>query len=324
MMNVKKLTKASILIGATALSSTAFAGLSGIINDTEWRVGGFVELETTVQDTEGAGSVSDMTARRTRVDLRTSTDTPEGKATGRLEFDFAGKTQDKDLVPRIRHAVINWNGWTFGQTLSTFSNFEAYHKSVDDAMPAPLVPSTGYIHSSNPLERNPQIAYGQKFGEGFSYKIAVEKADKPLRTESSTDFFYAGRLAYNNKGPFAGSIALASYKDSSDEDQWRAVLGARYQLGKVSFRLGHNYDDGVDGTVTSGSVRYNFDKNNWVSAIHEHAEIDGPIGTGEGDRSYLNYYRQLTKTVQVGFEYMDFNGSTTEYNTYRVDIKKTF
>lgn len=324
MMNVKTLSQTGLLIAATTASSVAVAGLSGTIDNTEWRVGGFIEMETTVKDTEGAGSVSDMTLRRSRVDLRTSTDTPEGKVSGRLEFDFAGKADGNDSVPRIRHAVINWNGWTVGQTLSTFSNFEAYHKSVDDAMPAPLVPSTGYIHSSNPLERNPQIAYGQKFGEGFSYKIAVEKAEKPLRTESTTDLFYAGRLAYNNKGPFAGSIALASYKDTNGEDQWRSVLGARYQLGKVSFRLGHNYDDGVDGSVTSGSVRYNFDKQNWISAIHEHAEIDGPDGTGEGDRSYLNYYRQITKTVQVGFEYMDFNGASSDYNTYRIDIKKTF
>jgi len=316
-MRKKTITKTLLMLGAASLSSTAFAGLSGTIDNTDWSIGGFVELETTVTDTAVDDNVFDMTARRTRFDFRTATDTEDGKILGRLEFDFAGKTKDKDLVPRIRHAYMQWNGWTFGQATSSFSNFEAYHKSVDDAMPAPIVGLT-----SNQLERNPQITYGQSFSSGYSFKLGVEKLDNPLSHESSSDPQFVGHLEYDNKGPFAWSISAASYTDTAGENQWKGLLGARYTIGKLSLRFANAHDDGIDGVTTSGSVRYNFDKNNWTSIIYEKGDIAGV----EKDRGYINYYHQLTKTVQVGFEYAErgINADNANNKIYRMDIKKLF
>jgi len=311
---MKFIAKTSAIVAAITLASHANAGLEGKIGDTEWKIGGFIELENYYSDKAGSDATYTMRANRSRFNLKTATDTPEGKARTYLEFDFNGKTTDNDVEPRLRHAAIFWNGWTFGQTLSIFHNIEAYHKSVNDLMPAPIVGL-----SSNPLDRNPQIAYGQKLGDGYSFKVGIEK---PKKDASTTRPFLAGRLAYNNKGAFAWSLSAASYEDAAGDDQFRVLAGARYKTGPFSFRLGHQYDDGIDGNSTSGSVRYNFDRKNWVSAIYEAADVNGV----DKDRGYLNYYHQLTKTVQVGFEYekRGISGDNTEEDILRVDFKKTF
>lgn len=311
---MKSKINASILLATVVSATPALAAIKGTTDDTQWHFGGFIELESYYDDKDGSDGKYTMRANRSRLFLKTATDTDEGPIKSRLEFDFAGKTTDNDVEPRLRHAALFWNGWTVGQTLSTFHNFEAYHKSVDDLMPAPIVGL-----SSNPLDRNPQIAYGSKFGEGFSYKIGIEK---PKSDSSTTRPFIAARLAYNNKGALAWSLSAASYEDSAGDDQFRMLLGVRYTMGPVSLRLGHQYDEGIDGNSTSGSVRYNFDKKNWVSAIYELADVDGT----EKDRAYLNMYRQITKTIQVGVEYekLGLAGDNTDQNIYRLDLKKTF
>lgn len=311
---MKSKINASILLATVVSATPALAAIKGSTDDTQWHFGGFIEQENYYDDKVGSEGKYTMRANRSRLFLKTATETDEGTVKSRLEFDFAGKTTDKDVEPRLRHAAFFWNGWTVGQTLSTFHNFEAYHKSVDDLMPAPIVGL-----SSNPLDRNPQIAYSSKFGEGFSYKVGLEK---PKADSSEKRPFVAARLAYNNKGALAWSLSTASYEDSAGDDQFRMLLGARYKMGAVSLRLGHQYDEGIDGNSTSGSVRYNFDKKNWVSAIYEFANVDG----AKKDRAYLNMYRQVTKTIQVGVEYgkLGLTGDNIDQSTYRLDFKKTF
>lgn len=326
-MKAKTLTQACLLAGAATLSTSTFAGLEGKIGDTEWKLGGFLELETTVLKAEGSESEFDMSANRSRVDFRTATDSEEGKVLGRLEFDFTGSDAKGSPTTFLRYANLKWNGWTIGQDLSTFSNPVAYHKPVSDGTPKPFKDDIGGKQkgtiTSNQLIRSPMIAYGQKLGNGLSYQVGVEKNDKPRPWESTSDPQFAGRLTYNNKGPFAAQLAAATYTHATTGDkEWKGLLGARYKVGNLSFRLGYVNDDGGDTKSTSGSVRYNFDKKNWVSAIYESADVAGE----DRDRGYLNYYHQLTKTVQIGFEYQEFgiSGDNSNDKIYRMDIKKFF
>jgi hypothetical protein len=103
---------------------------------------------------DGTGS-SDMTAdfqaRETRINFRADTTTGGGdKITAFIEMDFLTHGDGNEVVsnsysPRLRHAFIKYNKWTFGQTWSTFMDVAALPEALDFVGPAE---STTFIRQS--------------------------------------------------------------------------------------------------------------------------------------------------------------------------------
>ncbi|MGI9223615.1 MAG: DcaP family trimeric outer membrane transporter [Woeseiaceae bacterium] len=94
---------------------------------------------------------ADFQARETRINFRADTKTAGGDSiTAFIEMDFFIHGDGNEVVsnsysPRIRHAFIKYNKWTFGQTWSTFQDVAALPEALDFVGPAE---STTFIRQS--------------------------------------------------------------------------------------------------------------------------------------------------------------------------------
>lgn len=94
---------------------------------------------------DGTGSsdiTADFHARESRLNFRADTTTAGGdKITAYFEMDFLTHTDGNEVVsnsysPRLRHAFIKYNKWTFGQTWSTFMDVSVLPEALDFVGPA--------------------------------------------------------------------------------------------------------------------------------------------------------------------------------------------
>ena len=131
------------------------------IGKTRVTYGGYVKLDATSQRTSGgqlpgnsilrdflfpsaipvggapSGFDTDFSARQTRFLFKTETDVgTDHKLSSLIELDFnvtegGNERVTNSFSPRIRHALINYDNWTFGQGWSTFQNVTALPDSLD-------------------------------------------------------------------------------------------------------------------------------------------------------------------------------------------------
>jgi len=80
-----------------------------------------------------------------------------------VEIDFYNTETQTSLVPHLRHAYGEYNGFLLGQTWSTMKNNSAFPVQVDFEGP-----------NSIPGPRNPMIRYTKKYNKGFSFATAIE------------------------------------------------------------------------------------------------------------------------------------------------------
>ncbi|MDX2411566.1 MAG: DcaP family trimeric outer membrane transporter [Woeseiaceae bacterium] len=94
---------------------------------------------------DGTGSSDntvDFQARESRLNFRADTTTAGGsKITAFVEMDFFTHGDGNEVVsnsysPRLRHAFIKYNKWTFGQTWSTFQDVSVLPEALDFVGPA--------------------------------------------------------------------------------------------------------------------------------------------------------------------------------------------
>jgi hypothetical protein len=85
---------------------------------------------------------ADFQARETRINFRADTKTAGGDSiTAFIEMDFFTHSDGNEVVsnsysPRLRHAFLKYNKWTFGQTWSTFQDVGALPEALDFVGPA--------------------------------------------------------------------------------------------------------------------------------------------------------------------------------------------
>jgi len=153
------LSKLSVLVLAVLFSQSASAGFK-MGDTTEIGFGGYVKLDAMWTDTSngqiatgigrdfyvpsltpvggvGESATWDMHARQSRFFFTSDTMLENGKKiTGRFEFDMMATTIGDQRVsngfaPEIRHAFVTYDGWTLGQTWSTFMDVNALPDSLD-------------------------------------------------------------------------------------------------------------------------------------------------------------------------------------------------
>ena len=101
--------------------------------------------------TASSDLTTDFQARETRINFRADTKTAGGDTIlAFIEMDFFTHGDGNEVVsnsysPRIRHAFIKYNKWTFGQTWSTFQDVGALPEALDFVGPAE---STTFIRQS--------------------------------------------------------------------------------------------------------------------------------------------------------------------------------
>lgn len=101
--------------------------------------------------TASSDLTTDFHARETRLNFRADTKTPGGDTISAfIEMDFFTHADGNEVVsnsysPRLRHAIVKWNKWTFGQTWSTFMDVSVLPEALDFVGPAE---STTFIRQS--------------------------------------------------------------------------------------------------------------------------------------------------------------------------------
>lgn len=109
-------------------------------------------------------------ARETRLTFDLSNDTSRGPVSARIEFDLFG-TRGNELIsnshhPRLRHAFVEWNGWTVGQTWSNFMPLASLAPTVDFAGPTGIV-----------FIRQAQVRYTHEVAPNFTIAASLENSE---------------------------------------------------------------------------------------------------------------------------------------------------
>ena len=168
---------ATLPAGAQDLEERVSSIEESLIGATEVSIGGYVKLDAQMSrfnrgnraaagigddfmvpstiPTDGSNSQinNDFHAKESRINFGTSTETDAGEVSTFIEVDFLGSAQGDERVtnsysPRLRHAFLTFNDFTFGQTWTTFMDVRSLPEHLDFVGPV-----------AHDFARNPQIRY---------------------------------------------------------------------------------------------------------------------------------------------------------------------
>ena len=210
--------------------------------------------------TGGGDTTADFQARESRINFRSDTTTAGGdKITSYIEMDFlthvdGNQTVSNSYSPRLRHAFIKYNKWTFGQTWSTFMDVSVLPEALDFVGPAE---STTFI-------RQAQIRY-----TSGNLELAVENPQtfvagatrRDLSTMPDLIARYTIKLnggSYIRVAGLVRSLKVISDKTGSDVDEtaYGISASAKFVFSNGSdLRAMATFGDGVGRYVGLGLVR---------------------------------------------------------------------
>ena len=313
---------ASVSLALLALSGAAFAQDEG--PTTTYKFGGYAKFDALFSDYsdatpdgnslmrmfyyapqipigDGTGSsdaTADFHARETRLNFRADTTTKGGdKITAFVEMDFLIHGDGNEVVsnsysPRLRHAFIKYNKWTFGQTWSTFMDVSVLPEALDFVGPAE---STTFIrqsmirYTSGPLElavENPQT-----FVSGGTRDLS-----------SIPDLI--GRYTFKmNGGSYvrvAGMLRNLKIQDTgsgsqADETGYGVSASAKFVFGSGDLRAMVTVGDGVGRYIGLGLVPDGY------------VDVTGEIATAEALAWFVSYRHLWNDKWRSNFMY----GTTT-------------
>ncbi len=124
-----------------------------------------------------------MTARQTRFNVGSETQTDWGALRSFIEVDFYGTGGTalitNPVAPRLRHAYLSLGRLTFGQTWSVFFDLDASPETLD---------LTGAVGNSYAI-RQPLIRYQMPLGRHSQLTLGIENPDADfLGADQSTNF----------------------------------------------------------------------------------------------------------------------------------------
>lgn len=247
-----------------------------LYEETDIRVGGYVKMDAILSDysnapTRGAGDDFfipstletsgepgdprlNFHAKETRFWLKSFTPTESGDISTHFEIDFLAGQQGNERVgnsfsPRIRHASLHWDRWTFGQTWTNFFNTSALPDYLDFIGPVGVT-----------FARQAQIRYTIPVRSG-DWAISLENPETTLTPfgggpridadDSSLPDLVVRRNWNGSWGNLSVAALLRELK-IDDEDSRDAQTGAAVSLagkflvrGRDDIRWQVNYGDAL-------------------------------------------------------------------------------
>ncbi len=183
-------------------------------------------------DTEGENGQLFMSARDSRLWVKTRTPTEYGPVRTLIEIDFLGTTASEVTTnshgPRLRHAFLEAAGFTAGQTNSAFN--------------ASVTLDTITYAVNSTLTRQPLLRYGSDH-QAFGYDLSLEQPETTL-----TDPY--GEIITPNDDVFPDVIARLRYYPEWGEGSV-AVMG-RYLSQDLAELSDGSMVDGSDAAVGWG------------------------------------------------------------------------
>jgi hypothetical protein len=299
------------LTGGAALALLAVSGTAIADNHagTTYKFGGYVKMDAMFTDYsdatpggsslirqfyvpsgiptgDGTGSsdiTADFQARETRLNFRADTTTEGGsKITAFVEMDFFVHSDGNEIVsnsysPRLRHAFLKFNNWTFGQTWSTFQDVGALPEALDFVGPAE---STTFIRQSMIRYTTGNLELAVENPQTFVVDGAADLSTVPDLIGRYTFKMDGG--GYVKVAGLVRSLKIQPTGVSSsqaDATAWGVSVSTKIPFGEGSdIRAMVNYGDGIGRYVGLGFVR-----DGYVDAV------SGDIETAES----LSYFVAL-------------------------------
>lgn len=294
--------------------------------DTVLNIGGRVAMDAQVEWPDGSFSPAsaplsssgedgqlNTNLRASRLWLKTRTPTRWGTVRTLLETDFYGsagtESGSNSHNLRLRHAFFELNGFTVGQTSSTFTPY-----IISDTLLDPVMMS---------YNRQPQVRWSHK-DEAFTFDLALENPETTL-TDSHGETVLpsddklpdiVGRITHNaDWGDLSASLIVRQIRQDkatlsdetsvlgTDEDLgWGIGASAKFKtMGKDDFRLGFLYGEGIGRYVAANA--YN------AGTVDAQGNIDLQTAWG-GYAAYRHWWdSQLRSTLAVSKSGTDNNMS---------------
>ncbi|TVP60506.1 MAG: hypothetical protein EA349_01245 [Halomonadaceae bacterium] len=305
---------------------------SGTFGNTTFSIGGYIKFDTqmtrTTRATNGRNPVNstfiipsltpvngsnssintDMHANESRLTLRTATPTDMGAVTTLLEFDFLGSVQGDERITngaavRLRHAAASFNGWTVGQTWSTFFDPASLPDLLDFVGPVgttfsrqPLVRyQTGNweFAAENPSSTLNDLAGARQDFDNNSVPDAIVRYRVPLDSGSLSLAAMGREVAYQDDGLNQG--------DSSREKKYGYGLTA-----SANFPVGTGGSD-IRAQLTGGNAIGRYMVLNGFSEAQ--IEADGSIDLIDQYGGHLSYRHMWTSqwrsNLSASYAYAD-------------------
>jgi len=258
--------------------------------------------------TGGGDTTADFQARESRLNFRADTTTAGGdKITAFVEMDFfthsdGNQTVSNSYSPRLRHAFVKYNKWTFGQTWSTFQDVSVLPEALDFVGPAE---STTFIrqsmirYTSGNLElaaENPQT-----FISGATRRDLSTVPDLIAR--------YTFKLNGGSYIRLAGMLrSLKSISDETgsevDETAYGISASAKFKFDNGSdLRAMVTVGDGVGRYVGLGLVR-----DGYIDAVTDNIETADDLAWFVSYRAVWN--DKWRSNFMYGTNHIDYNDDT--------------
>ena len=278
---------------------------------------------------DGSGD-SDMTtdfqARESRLNFRVDHKTAGGSTvTAFAEMDFFVHGDGNEVVsnsysPRLRHAFIKYDNWTFGQTWSTFQDVSVLPEALDFVGPAE---STTFIRQSMVRYTTGNLELAVENPETF-----VAGADDGRGRTSIPDLI--GRYTFKLDGGhyirLAGLVrSLKIDEDANgsqaDETGWGVSASGKFMIGDGDLRAMVTYGDGVGRYIGLGFVRDGY--------VTEDGNGNENIETAEALAAFVSYRWKWNdkwrSNLMYGYTSIDYdndafaqtlndNGSSAHFN----------
>jgi hypothetical protein len=203
---------------------------------------------------------ADFQARETRINFRADTKTKGGDSiTAFIEMDFFVTSNGNEVVsnsyaPRLRHAFIKYNKWTFGQTWSTFQDVAALPEALDFVGPAE---STTFIRQAMVRYTTGGLELAAENPQTFVAGGTRDRSTVP-------DLIGRYTFKFGDKGSYlkvAGLYRSMKIQDTTgdgsqaDEPGYGLSASAKFMFGGGSdLRAMVTYGDGVGRYVGLGFV----------------------------------------------------------------------
>ncbi|AKM09206.1 DcaP family trimeric outer membrane transporter [Croceicoccus naphthovorans] len=254
------------------------------VGDTQIKIGGYVKLDAISARTnagqyandnivrdflipgtipvgggESSGWDTDFSARQTRFNISTSTPIMGKPLNSMIELDFMatpgdGERTTNSYTPRIRQAFLTYDGWTVGQTWSTFFNVGALPDTLDFIG---TTPGTVFI-------RQPLIRYTSKGGLSF----AVENPEATITP------FGGGRIT---PGDDAMPDVVVRFDKTAGKNAFSIAAIGR-QLKVTDNDTGGNGSDSAIGYGVSASAKI---------GVGEKDDLRFMVNAGDGLGRYI-------------------------------------
>ena len=303
---------------------------------------------------------ADFQARETRINFRADTKTAGGDSiTAFIEMDFFIHGDGNEVVsnsysPRLRHAFLKYNKWTFGQTWSTFQDVGALPEALDFVGPAE---STTFIrqamvrYTSGNLElavENPQTfvtggtrdlstmpdliaRYTFKMGDGYVKLAGLYRSLKIQDTGGGQADEAAYGVSASAKFPFGSGAdlrAMVTYGDGVGRyvglgfvpdgyvDTAGNIATADAVAGFVALRM--PFGNGWRSNIMYGTTQIDYDDDRLAASLND-----------TGSSFHINVIKAVMPKLDVGAEFIYgerelVNGTDGDFTRVQFSAKYAF